>query len=228
MYHLCILQTNLDGSQTIAFEFIVDKHKVDEHIAKLRSKPHEDTKKTKRGKNNVVESDDEAADTCVGHALWEDEDKVKKKANTNLGLKMTKQTKMGRGPKKSTLSKISIAKASEDKTEQRKRKREKAKEEKEQYKAHHRTGTSNRKERGAARDRMPHVILSDRLEQIRAAVESRPTAGAFHKPVSRDHYPAYYEVINDPIDLQTIREKNRKYDYKKGKSLLAVVINLGF
>ena len=216
----------MDGSQTITFEFIVDKHKVDEHIAKLRSKPDEDTKKKKKGKNIDAESDDEAADTCVGHALWEDEDKVKKRANTKLGLKMKKETRMGRGPKKSTVSKISIAKASEDKTEQRKRKRQKAKEEKEQYKAHHRTGTSNRKERGAARDRMPHVILSDRLEQIRAAVESRPTAGAFHKPVSRDHYPAYYEVINDPIDLQTIREKNRKYDYKKGKLLLVVMSNL--
>ena len=86
----------MDGSQTITFEFIVDKHKVDEHIAKLRSKPDDDTKKKKKGKNIDAESDDEAADTCVGHALWEDEDKVKKRANTKLGLKMKKETRMGR------------------------------------------------------------------------------------------------------------------------------------
>jgi hypothetical protein len=34
--------------------------------------------------------------------------------------------------------------------------------------APHRKGTSNRRERGSARERMPHVIIRDRLESIRA------------------------------------------------------------
>ena len=69
------------------------------------------------------------------------------------------------------------------------------KEEAEMYKSHvSGKGISARKKRGSVRDRMPHVILSDRFEAIRAEVEKRPHAGPFLKPVSRVHLPQYYEV----------------------------------
>ena len=195
---------------------------------KLKSGP--DDKKKKKGKRDIEhpqDSDDDEDDTCVGHALWEDEDNGKKKANTKLGIglrRVKKETRMikARGPKKASHSKLSnMSKFSHAQTqEKRNKKRQKLQEEKEIYKKPNQTkGTSNRKERGAARHRMPHVILSDRLEQVRALVESRPTAGAFHKPVPRDLFPQYYEIIHEPIDLQTIREQNRKYHYKKGMSL---------
>merc|ERR1712244_144221 len=60
---------------------------------------------------------------------------------------------------------------------------------------------------------MPHVVLSGRLESVRSEVEKRKNVGPFLKPVSRSMLPHYYEKIHEPIDLQTIREKNRKYDY---------------
>ena len=197
-------------------------------MAKLKSNP--DDKKKKKAKldlDNPQESDDEEDDTCVGHALWEDEDNGKKKANTKLGIglrRVKKETSISksRGPKKASHSKLtSLTKFSHAQTqEKRNKKRQKLQEEKEIYKKPNQTkGTSNRKERGAARNRMPHVILSDRLEQLRALVESRPNSGAFHKPVPREQYPTYYEMIHEPIDLQTIREQNRKYHYKKGAQL---------
>lgn len=85
---------------------------------------------------------------------------------------------------------------------------------------HSRKGTSNRRERGAARDRMPHVILSDRFENIRSSVENRPDSRAFHKAVSRQMYPKYYELISEPIHLGTIGQKNRKYEYKTAAAFL--------
>lgn len=213
-----VTRTNPDGSQTITFEFIVEKTKVDEIITKLRANP-DDAKKKKKTKHQDVHEDED--EVFVGHAFWEDEDN-EKKFSKKLGLKITKRSVSNkRGAKKASHNKTSsITKFThEKKKEERKKKREMMQEERELYRPQHKTkGTSNRKERGAARDRMPHVILSDRFEQIRALVESRPNSAAFHKPVSREFFPDYYEKINDPIDLQTIKEKNRKYDYKKGKS----------
>jgi hypothetical protein len=55
------------------------------------------------------------------------------------------------------------------------------------------------------------VILANKLEGIRSLIESRPTSGAFHKPVNRRALPRYYEVISDPIDLSGIRDKIKKY-----------------
>jgi len=77
-----------------------------------------------------------------------------------------------------------------------------------------RKGTNNRRERGAARERMPHVIMADRMESIRIEVEKRPGSGPFHRPVNRRQWPQYYEVISQPIDLQTIRDKNQRYEYR--------------
>jgi hypothetical protein len=72
-------------------------------------------------------------------------------------------------------------------------------------------GTSNRRERGSLRERMPHVILADRLELIRQDVEKRPNSVPFHRPVNRRSLPGYYEVISEPMDLLTIRDKNKRF-----------------
>lgn len=43
-----------------------------------------------------------------------------------------------------------------------------------------------------------------------AIVEARPFSGPFKRPVNRRMIPRYYEIISDPIDLQTIRDKNAR------------------
>lgn len=98
--------------------------------------------------------------------------------------------------------------------EKRKRRRREAEEADVYSLSSQRKGTSNRRERGAARERMPHVILKDRLESIRSEVENRQMSNPFHRPVSRKQMPQYYEIIKDPIDLQTIRDKNARYEYR--------------
>ena len=81
-------------------------------------------------------------------------------------------------------------------------------------------GTNNRKERGSIRERRPHVIFANRLEDIRAAAESLPNSRPFLKPVSRKQIPKYYEVISHPIDFAAIRDKIQKYDYRSGDAML--------
>lgn len=81
-------------------------------------------------------------------------------------------------------------------------------------------GTSNRKERGSIRERRPHVIFANRLEEIRNAAESRPTSGPFHKPVTRKQIPRYHEVIANPMDLSTIRDKIQKHKYATADQML--------
>ena len=105
--------------------------------------------------------------------------------------------------------------------EQRIKKRRREEDELEVYSSiQRRQGTSNRKERGSIRDRRPHVIFANKLESIRAAVESRPSAGPFHKPVSRKALPRYYEMISHPMDLSTIKTKIEKYEYRTADSML--------
>jgi hypothetical protein len=81
-------------------------------------------------------------------------------------------------------------------------------------------GTNNRKERGSIRERRPHVIFSNRLEDIRAAAESLPNTGPFLKPVSRKLIPRYYELISHPMDFSTIRDKIQKFQYRSGDAML--------
>jgi hypothetical protein len=64
------------------------------------------------------------------------------------------------------------------------------------------------------------VIFAEKLEAIRAAVESRPFAGPFLKPVNRRHLPQYYERITHPIDLSTIKDKISRYDYRTADALV--------
>lgn len=183
----------------------------------------------KKKKKTLPDLDDEVEqDTCVGHAIFEDEDNIKK-GRRKIKLKIKKESRIitTNAPniqaRKVTHSKLNNGSkfASKQAQVKKKKKRLREMEEEDLYKPHHRTkGTSNRKERGAARERMPHVIFASRLESIRDAAEKRPNSYAFHKPVPRNIYPEYYEQIIDPIDLQTIRSKIEKYEYKNADQFL--------
>jgi len=81
-------------------------------------------------------------------------------------------------------------------------------------------GTSNRRERGSIRDRRPHVLFAEKLESIRAMVENRPNAGPFQKPVNRRQLPTYYELISNPMDLSTIRDKIQRYEYRTAEAFV--------
>ena len=54
-----------------------------------------------------------------------------------------------------------------------------------------------------------HFVLSNPSAFL-STVETRPLSGPFKRPVNRRMIPRYYEVISDPIDLQTIRDKNAR------------------
>jgi len=213
-----ITKTKPDGSQVVSFELIVkDREKVEEIIAKKKEVESEEKKAPERKKKKKKPTGSYAEGACVGHAMFKDEDDAKR-----VKVKVLK-TRGKPGPKKRADSKISSIKHSRLTVKERNAaKRMQRKEDEDMYKKKAISkGTNNRKERGAARDRMPHVILSDRLESIRMAVEDRPNVGAFLRPVDRGLYPHYYELINEPIDLNTIREKNRRYDYKRADSLIS-------
>lgn len=223
-----ITKTRPDGTQTVTFEFIVNRDKVEDIIVKKKQNEADEKKRLeKKKKKREAASRGDPSGACVGHATFEDEDNAAK-SRRSVKLKFKKETRVVQrkvpGPKKGSQFKLtsSIKHSRAQAQENRKKKRMKQQEEDELYKSQVRAkGTSNRKERGSARNRMPHVILSDRLESIRTAVEARPSAGAFLKPVSREMYPHYYEVITEPIDLNTIREKNRKYDYNIADKFVA-------
>ena len=178
-------------------------------------------KQKKKKKLGVFESP--SPDDIVGHSMFEEDGNAK--ARRSLKLKIKRETrvihKRGAGARKASQSKFaSTIKHSRAQAQERKRKRMQLQEEAELYKHHSRgKGKTSRKER--TREKLPHVILSDRLEEIRCAVEKRPNASAFHKPVPRDLYPQYYEIISEPIDLQTIRENNRKYMYNTADKFVA-------
>jgi len=224
-----ITKTRPDGTQIVTFEFIVNRDKVDEIIMKKKMQEIDVKKRNERKKKKKIADDHHAdeGDTCVGHATFEDDDNVKTR-RTNLKLKIKKETRLvhrkAPGPKKASHSKFTsgIKHSRAQVQESRKKKRMKQQEEADLYKSHVKgKGTSNRKERGSARERMPHVVLSGRLEAIRSEVENRKDVGAFLKPVNRTGFPHYYEKIKEPIDLQTIREKNRKYEYKTADKFVA-------
>ncbi|KAL7553169.1 hypothetical protein ACHAWF_016414, partial [Thalassiosira exigua] len=200
-----ITKTRPDGTQTVTFEFIVNRDKVEDIIEKKKQKEAEERKRLEKKKKKKYGNTDDSsriidpASACVGHATFEDEDNAKK-PKRSVKLKITKETtvkRKGPGPRKhriggtSTASSTSSLKHSRAKAqEERKRKRLRQQEEAELYRNKVQgKGTSNRKERGSARNRMPHVILSDRLEGVRTAVEGRPKAGPFLKPVNRDFFP---------------------------------------
>ena len=64
------------------------------------------------------------------------------------------------------------------------------------------------------------MLFARKLEDVRAAVESRPSAGPFHKPVNPKAVPNYYQIISYPMDLSTIKEKISKYEYRTADQML--------
>ena len=242
-----ITKTFADGQQKTTFKFIVlpkevekikaqkkkDQQaadaKLDKKNEKLsKSKHHKSTQK----KHSHIYARDETK--RVGHAMFEDEDDVKrsdrgsKKTNITLQVRQntrvitTKTTKKKsrsslldspKAPPKSSSKKSKDQKLKEKQRKEKKlQRRRKELDEADLYSiASQKRGTSNRRERGAARERMPHVMLSQRFEAIRSEVEGRPSSGPFHRPVNRMEIPQYYEIVSNPIDLLTIRDKNSRY-----------------
>lgn len=192
-----ITKTHPDGRQTTTFKFIVHASEVGEVMARL---VHE-KKETARPTERTVYPPDEKQ---VGHGMFEDEDDFEFSTRGRGSSK-------GRGKRRGRAA--TTAKGLRMKTSKKRRRDD------DDFEVYttvtRRKGTSNRKERGSIRERRSHVILANKLEGIRTLIESRPTSGAFHKPVNRRALPRYYEMISDPIDLSAIRDKIKKYVWSK-------------
>lgn len=261
-----ITKTYPDGTQRVTFEFIVAPEEVENVVALKKQQDQKtkitevkgfsaDGKKTNKMKSTTRARSDSYHGGIVGHALFEDEEEEVRRTGIKLKLQRVERKPKGvrgvsKSPTKLKLLKkpklIIDAHKEKEKAEKKRKKRQREADEAELYSAApHRKGTSNRRERGSARERMPHVIIRDRLESIRAqgkpflhfitlkcplyfnrlpkpkqhyifidaVVESRPFSGPFKRPVNRRMIPRYYEIISDPIDLQTIRDKNARYAF---------------
>lgn len=200
-----ITKTHPDGRQTITFKFIVQPQEVGKVIARLQDEP---TKKGLFPKEAKFEYGPD--EKPPGHAMFQDEDDFEYSSKGRLHSNRRHiggKKKEGRLHPRARALQIGKLKTKIS-TEERMRKRQREEDELEVYSvAVKRKGTNNRRERGSIRDRRPHVIFAEKLESIRASVESRPMVGPFLKPVNRKIIPRYYEVISHPIDLSTIREK---------------------
>jgi hypothetical protein len=207
-----ITKTHPDGRQTTTFKFIVHAQEVGKIMARLQSKPE-----TKTSKNREFKYEHGADENPPGHAMFEDEDDFEYSLKGRLhagsrrrGGNRRRGASGGRGTPRArnlTFGKLKTKVSKEERMKKRKREEE----ELEVYSSSaKRKGTNNRRERGSIRDRRPHVIFAEKLEQIRSTVEARPYVGPFLKPVNRKLIPRYYEDISHPIDLQTIRDKIKR------------------
>jgi len=211
-----------DGRQTTSFKFIIAPDEVEGIIAQKKETEEEDWEDERLRRQGSKHVQDYRA---VGHTMFEDDDDYDHarmqsggRGSRSRGIKK-KGTKTGpkMKPPKMTLGKLKDRVSAEKRLKKRKREAEEA----DLYVAHaKRKGTSNRRERGSIRERAPHVLLSEKLESLRSEVEKRPDSGPFHRPVNRRSLPRYYEVISNPMDLQTIRDKNARYEYKTPDAML--------
>jgi len=217
-----IIKTYPDGRQVTTFKFIVHSHEVDQIKARLAKDEY------KSPKQSHVRPEYKPDTRQIGHAMFSDEDDFEFTTRGVGRSTVTKRRGAGRRGRVAggrTMSKKKDLKFGKLKTkvakEQKIRKRKREEDEMEVYSSvQRRQGTNNRKERGSIRDRRPHVIFANKLESIRNAVENRPSAGPFHKPVNRKHYPRYYEMISHPMDLSTIKSKIEKYEYRTVGAML--------
>ncbi|PIK49714.1 putative transcription initiation factor TFIID subunit 1 [Apostichopus japonicus] len=60
----------------------------------------------------------------------------------------------------------------------------------------------------------PLVTLGTLLESILSGIRKIPYTTPFHTPVNPKQVPDYYRIVNRPMDLQTIRERIRRRQYK--------------
>ncbi|KAL7568791.1 hypothetical protein ACA910_007211 [Epithemia clementina (nom. ined.)] len=242
-----ITKTHPDGRVTTTFKFILHPEEVGKIEARLAQKEQQQRKmhnnrdsdmsggldsSTRPREWNYQYGDDEKP---PGHAMFEDEDNFDYSWRGRFGQSGNAKRRAGAGPaggRKRAEGRTGPRQArgpplqfgklkTKISKEDRMRKRKREEEELEVYSAQAKLkSTNNRRERGSIRDRRPHVIFATKLESMRAAVESRPNAGPFRKPVSRKVVPRYYEVISNPIDLQTIRDKIKRYEYRTADALL--------
>jgi len=216
-----ITKTHPDGRQTTTFKFILHPEEVGKIEARLAQ--NKDDERHKIREWNYEHGADEK---LPGHAMFEDEDDFEyssRSGRMTSGKRRAGSRKRGdgrvtpRGRGALQFGKLKTKTSKED----RMRKRKREEEELEVYNAQaKRKSTNNRRERGSIRDRRPHVIFAEKLEAVRAAVESRPYAAPFKKPVNRKLIPRYYEMISNPIDLSTMRNKINAYEYRTAESLL--------
>ena len=216
-----VTSKHADGTVIVKFKFIVSQTEVEKvKEAKLAAE-----KSKKKGSKSS-----DGSFRTVGHAVFEDEDdivasrrsvefQVTRRPDGSISKRPYPPKAM---PKSSTKAKVQLGMLNQRVSQEKKnRKRQRAAEEKDIYSnARIRTGTSNRRERGAARDRMPHMKFADRLKEIQTQVEKRPHVAPFLRPVDRRQIPRYYEVISDPIDLSTIRDKNSRCEYRTADSFI--------
>jgi len=217
-----ITKTDPDGRQTTTFKFILHPEEVGKIMARLAEKRDEEQARPSRSREIKYEhSPDEKP---PGHSMFESDDDFEYSSKMSTKRRGTGRR---RGPSGGRLASrgrthLQIGKLkTKVSKEERIRKRKREEEEMDLYRASaKRKSTNNRRERGSIRERRPHVIFAEKLEVIRAAIESRPGAGPFVKPVNRRLIPKYYEVISNPIDLQTIRDKISRYEYRKADALV--------
>lgn len=237
-----ITKTHPDGSQTTTFKFIVLPAEV-EKVLEAKKAKEEQTKATEKKKRrsrhrfDAAKFEDDGGENVVGHSMFEDDDDDENRGG-GIKIKVQRRTvkKKGGGaassPSKSSASAYSKPKSSTVPVNKSfgkttvggkgKKKRKREEEEDDFYEnKFFKKGNSNRRERGSARERMPHVIFADRLEGIRASVERRSNSGAFHRPVSRRDIPRYYEVVSQPISLLEIGDRISKYSYKTADAMVA-------
>ncbi|KAG7357332.1 DUF3591 domain containing protein [Nitzschia inconspicua] len=218
-----ITKTYPDGRTTTTFKFIVHPQEVGQIMARLTKEAEEGT----LPRRSPFRPDYQPDEKQIGHALFEDEDDFEftTRGGRTLGNKRRGTGRRGRGggaralPRKKDLHFGKLKNRVDN--EERMKKRQREEDEMEVYQSmQRRQGTSNRKERGSIRERRPHVIFANRLEEIRNAAESRPSSGVFHKPVNRKQFPKYHEIISHPMDLSTIRDKIHNFKYPTADAML--------
>lgn len=205
-----ITKTHPDGRQITTFKFILHPEEVGKIMARLQQMSGDE-----RPKHAELKYEYGIDEKPPGHAIFEDEDDFefssKGRLHSSRRRGLGRKKAGGRAAPRARNLQLGKLKMKVSK-EERMRKRKREEEELEVYvTSAKRRGTSNRRERGSIRERMPHVIFAEKLESIRASVEVRPFAGPFVKPVNRRLIPRYFEVISHPIDLSTIREKISRY-----------------
>jgi transcription initiation factor TFIID subunit 1 len=214
-----IMRTYPNGTQETIFKFILADDEIEKVFMRKREEGQNGYGLGSPPRKQIHKQNDRAH----GHAMFEEDDNYEL-ASTELPH--SRMAKGRKGPSAKVAKRRMIPQAGKLKgkigADKRMKKRKKEMEEAELYvppSKRIRTG-NNRRERGAGRQRLPHVIFSTRLEKIRMDVERFPSSGPFLRPVDRRKFPEYYEKIVDPIDLQTIRDKNQKFQFKSADAFL--------
>lgn len=200
-----VTKTYPDGTQTVTFQFIMpgDEERISKDLCKSTAKIG----------STITKKKTKLSTRRVGHLLFEEDESsikmvaVKRRPNKGRGRRSDADYIQPR-TKRMSGSQGKARQKTENKKPKRKRKKDDEEDEEDRYAK--RRGTNNRKEKRSARVNKPHAKMAERLEDIRSSCEKRDSSHFFHRPVDRTTYPNYYEVISNPIDLQTIRDKIKR------------------